>query len=216
MSIPLEVFLRFSQFSIIIPLIISGRKDSLLSKEQKLIKYLVLLSFISEVIATAIAKLAENPNNWIVYHVFAVVMFIIISQIYRSLLKQNYPIWLFNLVISAFAMFAIFNSLVLQPVDSVNSNVIVMSNLLFILYSLAYFKLLLKYSDRQDFKSNPMFWLNSGILLYNSGALTLFLLINNLMSISPDLVITSWVLNGIFSLVLNGFYSIALWMKSQH
>jgi len=211
----LKLFFRISQLTILVPLIIAIVFRYRLSREQKFIGIVVTVSFLTELAATLVAMLSVNPNNWFLYHGFAVIMFYLMNRIYKTALVEVYPGRLFDWLAVLFVLFSLLNTLLWQSIDTINSNVIVAGNLLYMFFSLSYFYFMLNSPSSGGAKRDPIFWLNTGVLLYNSGALVLFLLVNNMVAESPELLTTSWILNAVFSIMLNGFYSFSLWTKQR-
>jgi hypothetical protein len=215
MDISLKLFFRVSQFTLLFPLFIGVFRYKKSIEEQRLMTILLLISFLTEIVAVLVVEFSSDPNNWFVYHLFNVIMFFIMSRIYKRLLSQTYNKKLIDMLLIAFIVFAIVNTLLFQPLDSVNSNAIVVSNLMYIFFSVSYFYQLISVSDSEDFRYNPMFWLNSGVILHNSGTLVLFLLVNFILDASEELILSSWILNAGLNIMLNGFYTISLCMRPQ-
>lgn len=210
--IKLEVWLKVSYFLIYIPLLIGLFRLKKLSPLQVRILVIVGLSFLNDTL-TYVLRIRVEPNLW-VYHVFVPVLIWAMYRVYVMSLTSfsiNLMRWILGLVV----LFSILNTLFLQSMDIFNSNAIVASGILFILLSLLYFYELIGQKKAQDYRITPMMWFNIGVLLHYSGTMVLFFFVNSLREQSVDIMLASWVLNMVFTGVLIGFYSTALWVKQQ-
>lgn len=213
----LKLFIRFSQFSVAIPLVLwlmrGGSKR--LSWEQNVIGWIAFLSLLTELSAVAIVLFAESPNNWLVYHIYTLILFVFMNRLYKGVLTQLNLKFVFDVILALYICFAVLNSLYWQSITTVNSNTIVASSIIYILFSLAYFYQLIRFSSENETTKNPMLWINIGVLIYNSGSIVLFLLVNRILKMSEELIIASWSLNAAFNLVLNILFAKGVWSRPK-
>lgn len=181
---------------------------------QRLISVIVILTFLNEGTTWLLLHLDEN-NLW-VYHFYTPMTFIVMGLVYGRVLKPLVNIRVIYLGILLFVIFGIINSLFIQNLIEFNSNAVRLSSILYVVFSILYFFRLLRFPMDISLTKVPMFWLNTGVLVYYSGTLILFLVVDSVISRESDLFIASWVLNALFNIVLLGFYSIALCLKSQN
>ncbi len=199
---------NFSYLLLIIPLAIGMVKRKKLRKEQRLVLVLVAITLVSDSI-TFYLKVREINNLW-VYHFFVPIYFLVLVEIYKQELSVLFSGKVFDIFRGLWIAFVIVNSIWFQPLNTFNSNAITTSSLVYIILSLAYFYRLLKKPLNYRLETTPMFWLNTGVLLYYSGTLVMFILINNFLDEDRPAIINFWALNVFFSILFTGFYIVSL------
>ena len=207
-------FVRISQASVLIPVVIAIFRYKRLSPEQRILSWLVFSLLLTEIIAFYGFTNFEAGKNHLLYNLYAIALFVFLNRIYRSILKEKLSAYL-NLVLGLFLLFACYNGFFIQSIYVLNTNTIVVSFVTYIILSISYFYQMLKGPLDYDLECNPMFWLNSGILLYNSGALILFMYVNQFIEASDEVLLVSWQLNTAFNIMLNCFYGVALWVHQK-
>ena len=207
----LSTFVNISSFSIVIPLAIALFQLKTASREQLILTTLVACSFITEVIANLLWY--QFINNLAVYNSYALVNFNLLFLLYYYQFGSKTKKFMVFVQI-LFNILAVLNTLFLQKTSIFNSNLTTSAALVLIACALAYFYKLLKEIKYQKLEKNPLFWINSGVILYYSGSLILFLLGNVLAYPSLEVALAAWGLNSFFNLLLNTAYSIALWIRS--
>ncbi len=195
----------------LIPLIIGSFKYKYLSKSQTWLFYLLIATAVTEVISNFLWY--QSINNFPVFHVFTIFQFIFIIGIYKIELRSVFSKNLFNIALIIFVAFAIINSIWLQSIYAFNSNTITIVSYVTLFFSLAYFYKLLKEVKYEALEKTPMFWLNIGFLIYFSSNLLLFFLNDYLPKGSPSMYLV-WSAHAVVNIILNIFYTIALWIKA--
>ncbi len=210
----LKLFLRFSYIILFLPLTIGAFGYKALSKDQKLIFLFVIATFVNDSLSLLL-KVLHETNLW-VYHFFVPVSFVIVLRVYAHHLSRNLFVnRTFNIVSLTFVALAVINSVWVQKLDDFNSNMISLSSFIYMILAIRYFYRLIKTRKQERLEREPMVWFNTGVLLYHSGSLILFLFVNNLIDGSPDLLLSSWWMNAILNVMLIVFNAIALWVKPQ-
>ncbi|NEQ50634.1 MAG: hypothetical protein F6K11_10950 [Leptolyngbya sp. SIO3F4] len=175
------------------------------------------ISFVAEGVATLLRYSDPSgvSNNLPVYNAFAILFMIFMNRIYARLLGWRLLRSFWNVPLIALGLLAVVDAFFLEPFDAFQSIFISASFLVCIVFSFAYFVQVLVRSDRPFFARDPSFWLNAGIFIYCSATLILFLFINQILTYQPDAIWTPWRINAALFLLLNLFYSLALWMRPQ-
>ncbi len=208
----LEIWLKVSYCLIYIPLVIGFIRFKKLSPLQVRIWALVVLTFFSDTL-TYILRIRVESNLW-VYHLFIPVLVFAMYKIYeRELISA--PRYVIRGLVGGVALFSVLNTVFWQGTEIFNSNAIVAAGILFILFSLLYYYELINGKTDRGYRFTPMTWFNTGVLLHYSGTLILFFFVNSIREQSVDIMLFSWVLNMVFTAVLLGFYSTALWVKQR-
>lgn len=216
----LETSTLISSSSVLIPLAIALIRFKQLSQTQKLIGYLVMTATIVELMANLLWF--SQMRNLVVYNSFAIINFNFILLIYVKRLDKLWKKILTYLMI-VFNAFFLIDTLLIKKIENyqyyLNSNITTAASLIYIAIGIKYFSKLLKEVKYQKLEKNPLFWFSSGIILYYSGALILFLL-SNQVSTNPEeyslyyeIALAGWGLNSVFNLILNSAYTIALWVS---
>lgn len=209
----LEQFTLFSTASVLLPLVIGIVTYSHHQKSQRLLFYLVVASVLTEVLAYTFSKVLIP--NVIVYNSYTFINFNIIFLIYLEISSPHLKITFITFQI-VFNIFMVANAMFIQAFTSFNSNSMISASVVFLLLALYHFYKLLKEVKYQRLEKNPLFWLSSGLIIYYSATLILFLYIDQISKTDQanvDLHLASWGLNSFFNLLRIAAFSIALWVR---
>ncbi|WP_103864391.1 hypothetical protein [Aquimarina sp. I32.4] len=202
---------NLSSFIVIIPLLLSITKFKSLNTIQIRLLHLLILVFIVESISNILWR--KKINNLPVYHFFTVIQFLLIINIYREVLSYIYSKSFFIIIGIGFIIFAIINTVFLQNLYTFNSNATTVLGVLVVFFSLSYFYVLLKEAKYSPLENNPMFWINSGFLIYFSSSLILFYINNSMFKGSTEASYLVWGLHAVVNIVLMIFYTVAIAVK---
>ncbi|MGB0524445.1 MAG: hypothetical protein ACPGJS_15850, partial [Flammeovirgaceae bacterium] len=130
------------------------------------IKLIVWLSGIAFVLsATSSVLWLLGVNNLFTGHIYTPIQFILIVCIYQLTLKSISSKWFIALNI-LFVTFSILNTVYLQPLSIHNSYARTISSIILVGLSILYFQQALQNPTNHQAEKIPMFWFNSGVLLY--------------------------------------------------
>ncbi|KAA1247310.1 hypothetical protein [Aquimarina sp. RZ0] len=211
-----EVFENLTLLAFILlftPLVVSIFRLKFLNLTQKRLYLLILATIIIEIISRLLWY--KKMNNLPLYHFYAVIEFLLIINIYRAVLSKLFSKTFFIVLGVGFVLFAIINTLFFQNLYTFNSNVTSTLGVLVIFIALSYFYALLKEVKYSALERNPMFWINSGFLIYFSSNLILFYINNSLFKGVTEASHIVWGLHAIVNIVLTIFYTIALWVHPK-
>ena len=174
-------------------------------KHFKLFTIYIGITFIFELISF-ITSLRKESNLWLI-HLYTLTEFILLGLFYKSVLKR--PQWLnqnFKLILLVGSVLVIANTLFLQPITQFNSYAETMENIILIGFSISLFFHIIN-EESELYQSKALKWINSGILLYLSGSLFIFLFSQYSMDILPDhflhyLWLFNLILNLIFKVII--------------
>lgn len=156
--------------SVLIPIGMAASKRKYADRALKIIWYYLLLDCVVNVLAVVLAN--HKINNLPVLHVFTILEFVWMSYFYLSVLKDKAAGRMIRFLLVLFPVFCIVNFLFFQSIYQFNTYARPVEALIIMSYSLAYFA---QSNDAETrWSLNPVNWMNSGILLYFSGALFIF------------------------------------------
>lgn len=178
------------------------------------IAVLLVITVISELIAKFIAIGLGKPNN-IVYHFFTPLEYGIYVIIFLHFL--GHPQWKLPLLLSiaGLILLEIVNTIYFQPLTVMNTNTIIMENLLLVFLSLWLFIRIREAPFRQELHLEGVFWFNSAVLCYYAYNI----LISGLQSMkvylldNPPLIIYDF--NKILSGLLYITYLVAIFLSAS-
>ena len=202
---------NLSTYSVSIPLIIGLIFFLRLNFEQKILIYFLIVSILFEIMANKLATVAGS-NNLYLLHIFTVLEFSFIAVIYRFVLKSWMSSkWIYGLI-AFFVVFAYLNTLFFEKLTEFNSIARAIEGLLIITLCLIYFYKVLTEMKIKRLESEPMFWLNTGLIIYFSASLFIFIF-SNYIEPSTKLSLTFWGIHAILTIIKNLFFTITLWIK---
>ena len=206
-----QILGNISSLVILVPLLFSVFKYRLLDHIQIKLFYLIVLVLIVELISNVLWH--KKINNLPIFHFYTVIEFLLIINIYSSVLSKMFSKKFFAVLGVVFTVFAVINTIFFQGLKTFNSNVTTMLSLFVIFFALIYFYSLLKEVKYSALETNPMFWINSGFLIYFSSNLILFFINNTLFEGINEASRIVWGLHAVVNIVLIIFYTVAIWVN---
>lgn len=199
-----------SMYSIALPLTVGLVLYHRLQHIQKVILLLVLLSVSTEIIAHLV-RYQGNIQN-LIYSLFTVLEYMLLAYVFAQGVKPFLKQPFFWKITTSFLLFVIVDMIWISGIEQFNSYSTAIEGLVLILFSLIFFYKTLQDLKIKHLEREPLFWISTGVLLYFSSSLFIFLFTNYVNSSNRALFII-WGIHGIFSILLNISYSIALWVK---
>jgi hypothetical protein len=167
----------------------------------KLIGILYAISFVCNVISLTIRKTQWNEFINIPGSVFDITFVIICAAIFNHVFKKKYQI-AFISVIALFLIGAILNLILVQKlkIDSFNK---FSGSFLIIVFAVSFFYKLMIEMPTVHLHRLPMFWFNSGFLLFCSGALFLYAFTDYLINVLDDDLTLYWSFHNLLFIVMD-------------
>ncbi|MDO7850116.1 hypothetical protein Q4S41_00815 [Hymenobacter sp. CA1UV-4] len=175
-------------------------------------QYLLLLTLLALVV-TAVAmwlRVRHRPNLFL-FPIDTAIEFTLLALIYRHALREL-PISRF--ILAGVGLFLLgtaltyrprLDTLEFSPVQHFIEGVVVLT---FVFY---YFRReITRQVVTRHLERDPMFWVSTGLLLYFSGNLLIFLTSNLVLKYSPTISRHVWAIHALLYTFLNVFYGIAL------
>lgn len=178
--------------------------------DQKAIFQIAICSIIAEVAAYFIIR--ADGNQAIIYLIFSLIEYGILSYIFASGIRPFLSSSFFWSMSVFFFLFFLFEIIFLSGIARFNAYSTAIESLIIIAYALIFFYKTLKELKIRHLEQEPLFWLSTGVLLYFSSSFFIFLF-TNYVSSSNRVLFIIWGIHAIFNILLNVFYSIAIWVK---
>ena len=207
------LILQLSSLSVFIPGIFALLRIKKGSIEQKTIAVLVLLSVLIEILADYMAETLKISNLPLL-HIFTIFEFALIFLAFQKAIKDYLSLKKIVLLISVFSIFSILNSIFHEPLNQFNAFARAIEALLIILIVLLYFYATMMKLAEKHLEQSPLFWFSSGLLLYFSATLFIFIYSNIIFGTNQNSFLL-WALHGVINIIRYTFYTIALWIKPK-
>jgi hypothetical protein len=201
-----QILLFVSAWIIVVPVLISLLLFRRFGTGLKVLSIHVFIACAVELIAYVLMQ--QNRNNLPLLHAYTLSEFILLYVFYEYFIGNRYNKWWMRGIAFCFVLFSLVNSLFIQSIYTFNSYARGLEALLLLLLALLCFY---KISVRGRTGYNPVIWINTGILLYFSGAFTLFILSNYILPMGYRLNVQIWAVHSFLSILLYTFISIGLW-----
>lgn len=198
------IFAYASIFSALIPLTVGLIRFKDRAFELKLLCILSLLGFCLDLIPIPKPIFSNEAAN-----TFLIMEFCTLLLIYARLLNLQSRIWLILATIIYFTIFIA--ELYFSSKTEINSYSLTYTSLLFLFFSVRYFYFLLRDLPTDKIQRLPMFWINTGVLIYFAGGLFLFAMRNYLIEAFHDNQTMYWSFHNFLNIVKNLLFAVALW-----
>jgi hypothetical protein len=182
---------------------------------QLYVKLLGLFGFvplIAQVASMALYSLGINPNY--ASSSYTIVAFNLISLIYYHVFEKKYASTFFITALF-FTLFAVVNFFFIQKTE-INSYTLMLESLLGLGYVLFYFYWLMRELPTTDIQRLPMFWINSGWLIYFSGNFFLYSSTSYLVNVLNNDMLLYWTIHNVLSAFFAIMMILALWIDLRN
>ena len=168
---------------------------------------LVLANFYGGILSS------RGENNLHLFHIYTVLEHSLITFIFIEMINKKgfKAIALSGLFI--FYLFVITNIIFLEPINTFNSNTRSLQGVITLLYCVFFYYTIFDDAKVIDLSNYPYFWLVSGMMLYFSG--TLFLYVFGDQIVSNKKYVDYYDIHSFFNIVQNTFYAYTLWLGSR-
>lgn len=165
----------------------------------KLIGLVFLLSCLANLTALAFHSYGLRKFTNIPQSVYDIGSLCIISLIFYNALNKRYRTF-FLIATVCFLGFSVMN-LIFHQKDTINSYNKFLSSFIILCYCIFYFYRLMVELPSTHLHRLPMFWFNSGFLMYHAGSLFLFAFTSYLINILKNDLLTYWSFHNILSIL---------------
>ncbi|QNF35305.1 hypothetical protein HUW51_22245 [Adhaeribacter swui] len=138
-----------------------------LTLEQKIIGFIVLVTLPFELYAGYLQS--YTINNLFIYHILIPIQYSFYAYIYYCYIEFKIMKKLILVSIALVLVMAAILAFTIQPPDTYNSYVIILTNFFICIWVLAYYRQLFVHLKITDLKTEPLFWISNGLLLFALG-----------------------------------------------
>ncbi|MBB6003329.1 hypothetical protein HNP25_001985 [Arcicella rosea] len=207
-----DILAYVSSLGVFFPLIIAIIRRENFTLELKLMFVYIIVSTLTEIIATFWARYLHSPNHFML-NIFSVVECLLLVLMYREVFINKLVKRITLITISVFTFFAIFNFTETSNFVKFNSLINSIACIIIIICVFIYFFQLLQTLTVQKLSVTPMFWISVACLLYFSGTLFLFLYGETVLFHKSPFFKELWVIYFILSFIFRIFLAIGLWFS---
>lgn len=154
--------------------------------------------------------LGQNVELW--FLIYDILVFFSIHYFFYKLLNKKYRALFFILILLLFIFYCI---LTLGPWTfsylEISSFFNVYQTLIILLFSILWFKRIFQEFEIDNLLDSPTFYFISGLLIYYSGSVVLFLLANSIYASDQSKFQYYWLLNVILNFVLRTLLIVGIW-----
>ena len=207
-----RILILTASYFIVVPVAIGILRFRHLGTAMKAMACYAFLGGLTQLASSYLNGLHYN-NLWLL-HFYTPLEFACILWFYSIVLQGFIKKAVFLWSAVGFAVLSALNSQFLQHPETFNTYARSLEGLLVILLCLIWcYRTLLEMKIRR-LEQDPVFWVNTGFLLYFSGTVLLFAFSNYIVGINRALNLYIWAFHALFSLLLYFFITIGLW-KAQ-
>jgi hypothetical protein len=198
-----------ASYFIAVPFVLAMIEYRHLDARMKSIACYVFLGGLIQVTSSYLNGHGKN-NLWLL-HLYTPLEFACIAWFYNQTLSGLANKFVILWIGFGFAVLSVLNTAFLQDSSTFNTYARSLEGLLVIAFCLSwYYKALVEMKIRK-LQQDPVFWINTGFLLYFSGTVLLFASSNYILNINHALNLYIWAFHAFFSILLYFFITIGLW-----
>lgn len=204
-----KLLISTASYFIAIPVLVAILRYKSLGSAMKTMAVYVFLSGCIQLYSSYLS--AHKQNNLWLLHIYTPLEFACIVWFYSKVLRRFISIPAFLGIGAVFALLSVLNSAFLQDMLTFNTYARSLEGVLVILLCLSWCYQTLLEMKIQRLEEDPVFWVNTGFLLYFSGNVLLFAFSNYIIGINRALNMYIWSFHALFSILLYFFITIGLW-----
>ena len=204
-----KLMISLASYFIVIPAVFSIIKYRKLDWAMKVVAYYVFLSATVQASSTFLSSKGQN-NLWLL-HLYTPLEFICFVCFYGIVLQGFVKKTMMVGLGLGFVVLSALNSAFLQSVTTFNTYARSLEGILVILLCLIWCYRTLTELKIKRLEQDPVFWVNTGLLLYFSGNVLLFAFSNYIIDINRALNLYIWAFHALFSILLYFFITVGLW-----
>jgi hypothetical protein len=206
--------IRFASIaSVAFPMILYLTKIGYGSKALHLIGALVVLSALSDL--TAYFLFSHGKSTVILFNLYYIAVFFVLTGFYLSIYNSSTGR---RVVISGFFIYVIALILVTlfrQPFTTYQTLMWTLTGMTMIIYSISYFLYL--FSDQTMMNNYGLLWINSGVLLYFSLNLFLFIMSSYVLTqLDSEISLLIWSFHNVNNIMKNVLIGLGIFSFSKH
>lgn len=203
-----KILLYLSIFSVLVPIFfLVGRKQNLKDKILKAVGLLLFLWALTDLL-NYVVVFVIGKSNIAILNVSVIVQFFLLSYLYHILLNNKKIIYI-GLI--AFIGFFIVNIYCIQPFREFQSWLFVATAIIFLIYSVLYYRQTLKINPPIDPFYFYSFWVNSAVFYYFAFNLYLFAMSNYVFkNMTPQESTAFWGFHNINNIIKNFLFAAAI------
>ncbi len=204
-----RLIIATASFFIAFPVVLALFRYRQLGIAMRAIAAYVFLSGIIQITSSYLNGQKQN-NLWLL-HLYTPLEFTCIVWFYSTVLQGFLKRAVFVWIGVGFALLSGLNSWFLQDPKTFNTYARSLEGILVILFCLVWCYKTLTEMKIKQLQKDPVFWVNTGFLLYFSGNVLLFAFSNYILGINRALNLYIWAFHAFFSILVYFFISIGLW-----
>ncbi|MBL7826372.1 MAG: hypothetical protein JNJ57_07060 [Saprospiraceae bacterium] len=209
MDLAAILFIKYSMLFTMLPLAIAAVRFFRHTPATRIVAGLIVVACAIQWLASVMT--ARKMNNLKLLHLYTILEFAIITWYFSETLKGVFKRRFFWLVGIGFAALSILNSLFLQDLQHFNTYARSLEGILVITYCLIWYFRTLSEMKVERLQDDPVFWINTGFLLYFSGGVLLFSVSNYILELNRSLNLYVWAFHGLFTTIMYTLIAIGLW-----
>ena len=205
----------WTQLAPLVPIIVGIVRYKKLSSAQQFFTIFLVFVGLNQLAATIISDIWLK-SNLPLYHLYILIegvcIFLLYSKRFKDLpwVSKNRT-W----AIGGYALMVLINGIFIQDIFALPNWSRSIEGLLVIGVSIYYFYFIFKEGKIKYLDRSFWFWVSSGLLIYFSSNLMLFVFTNMLTNRNDQLFLGVWSIHAVLNFVLYGFYTIALLCQDQ-
>lgn len=204
-----KLIISLATYYIAVPVLVALIRFQRLGVAMKAMAFYVFLGGIIQVTSSYLN--AQKLNNLWLLHLYTPMEFACIVWFYSQVLSGFLKKTVFIGLSLGFTALSVLNSAFLQDTDTFNTYARSLEGILVIVLCLLWCYRTLEEMKIKRLEEDPVFWVNTGFLLYFSGNVLLFAFSNYIVGINRALNLYIWAFHALFSILVYFFITIGLW-----
>jgi hypothetical protein len=173
----------------------------------------LLLNLTVSVVAILIVK-SGSDNNLFLFHFYTPIEYALFAWLYFTSFETKSIRKFILFSVPTFAATSVFVSLLIQPITSNNSLMVMLESLVIVVLAILFFREVIVLQRVPMLQRYPLFWLNTGLLFYFVGSIFFEGVSNYSLEISNDLARRVYFVSFVFKYLLFILFIVSFYCTS--
>jgi len=171
---------------VLVPFIIALLSFKTFDVALKIFFVFVAYGVLNESLALILVEMVKVQNTMPLAHFYGLITFIVLSILYRKLLKGYIKKRWINVLIVLYTVYYLINSFFIQSFFEYPGTATAIGSIIILFYLILFFAKFMQEAKIRNPFSDPLIWISGALLIFYSVNLFFFVLFNLLLDFSPE------------------------------
>lgn len=204
-----NILFEYPNWIVFLPLLIAVGYYKGYVPEFRYITWYLVVAVITQVLSFTFWKL--NKNNYPILHIYTLLEYFILLRFYSQILKDFIPKIIFTILLSAFLLFSMLDSVFIESIFSFNTYSRSIEALILITLSVCWFLRIVSETEEEKTRLKGVNYFIFGFFIYFSSSIILFSYSSYVAKLAINARMNVWTIHTLLVVQLYILITVGLW-----